>query len=206
MLSSLTSYLVHSKQVFIPYIGTFELRYHPAALDFADRLIHPPKNEILFVESGNLSKEQVSYLSTNLSLAEEAIEQQLNIFGERLKSSVVQNVFTWNGFGVLKWVNDSIVFELLEANPLNPVAANKIIREGAHHDVLVGEKEMHSSDTSYMNEVVQPARWRYGNVIGWAVAALAVVFILYHLYKTNFHPSSSGLRQKPTSSAFHDSR
>ncbi len=74
MLSTLTSYLVQYKKVHIPDIGTFELLYKPAVLDFADRLIYPPSREVVFISEGSTSMEQVEYLGSVLQLDKESIE------------------------------------------------------------------------------------------------------------------------------------
>lgn len=202
MLSSITSYLIQYKQVFIPSVGTFKLRYQPARLHFADRLIHPPGNEIIFVEEGSITKEQIAYLCSHLGIEVSLMEQKLISFGQALKADIVQTAFQWNGVGQLKWMNDSVVFEGSQTIPLSAVAANKIIRQNAHHDVLVGEKEMHSSDTSYLAEPKSLKR-SYAIIIGWIVVLLAISFIIYHLYQKNFHPFASGL-QKPVSHIFYN--
>lgn len=195
MLSSLSSYLVQKKKVFIPYIGTFELLYKPAVLQFADRLIYPPSTEVLFVSEGSASKEQVNYLGNQLNLDERDAEEELRHFGENLKRRIEDNSFEWKGFGTLLLVDDSIVFEPAPSNALKPVAANKVIRENAHHDVLVGEREMHSSDVSYISEAAKPGR-SYAILAGWIIVLLALAFIVYNLVQHGFHPFASGLQQK----------
>ncbi|HEY0058353.1 MAG TPA: hypothetical protein VGB56_04405 [Flavisolibacter sp.] len=195
MLSSLSSYLVQNKKVYIPCIGTFELQYKPAVLQFADRLIYPPSTEVLFVSEGSTSKEQVNYLGSQLNLDERDAEEKLRHFGEHLKRSIQESSFEWIGFGKLVLVDDAIVFEPAPSNALKPVAANKIIRENAHHDVLVGEKEMHSSDVSYISDAAKPGR-SYATLAGWIIVLLALAFIIYNLVQHGFHPFASGLQQK----------
>ena len=195
MLSSLSSYLVQNKKVFIPHIGTFELLYKPAVLHFADRLIYPPSTEVLFVSEGSASKEQVNYLGRQLNLDAGDTEEKLRHFGANLKRRIEDTSFEWKGFGKLVLVEDRIVFEPAPSNALKPVAANKIIRENAHHDVLVGEKEMHSSDVSYIGEAAKPGR-SYATLAGWIIVLLALAFIIYNLFEHGFHPFASGLQQK----------
>ena len=195
MLSSLTSYLVQNKKVYIPYIGTFELLYKPAVLHFADRLIYPPSSEVLFVSEGSASREQVNYLGSVLDLDEGSAEEKLRHFGQHLKTRIQEASFDWKGFGKLLLIDDAIVFEPAPSNHLKPVAAYKIIRENAHHDVLVGEKEMHSSDVSYISDGTKSVR-SYAALAGWIIVLLALAFIIYHLFRHGFHPFASGLQQK----------
>lgn len=201
MLSSLTSYLIQNRQVFIPHIGKFELYYKPATLDFANRLIYPPVNEIRFSEKGALHQDQLSFLNEDLQMDMQALEEKLKSFGQSLKKSVGQSSFNWIGFGELKYINDELVFHPHDDTFSQPVPANKVIRENIKHAVLVGEKEMHSGDTSYMNVEAKPAKKSISIIIGWVVAVLAIAFIGYYLYKSNFHPLSTGTKQKLTTSS-----
>ncbi len=203
MLSLLTSYLISSKRVCIPQVGTFELRYQPASLNFADRLIYAPATQVVFMEEDEVPQEQLNFLGFELGTDLKLTEASLTHFGKRLKKGLAKNSFNWVGFGELKWENEALVFEPAHAAQLPPVAANKIIRENAHHGVLVGEKEMHSSDTSYINEQEKSHR-SYAVLTGWIIALLALAFIIYWLYNANFHPFSTGLQQKALSLLFNN--
>ena len=194
MLSSLSSYLVQHKKVYIPHIGTFELQYKPAVLQFADRLIYPPSTEVLFLSEGNASKEQVHYLGSLLHLDERDAEDKLRHFGAHLKRRIEDTAFEWKGFGKLALVDGAIVFESTPSNALKPVAAHKIIRENAHHDVLVGERELHSSDVSYINESTKPGR-SYVDV-GRLDLGLLRLHLLFITWCNMVSSSASGLQQK----------
>ncbi len=196
MLSSLTSYLIQHRQVYIPHIGKFELRYKSATLDFANRIIHPPVNELRFSEHGNMRENQLSFLKEDMEMDSALVEDRLKDFGKSLKRSVTQSAFTWNGFGELKYINNEIVFLADAAPHLTPVPANKLIRKNVHHAVLVGEREMHSGDTSYIHPEKKVVTKSVAVIIGWVVTLLAVGLIGYYLYKSNFHPLSTGTKQK----------
>ncbi len=198
MFSHLNAYLLQSKQVFIPSVGTFELRYQPATLNFAERIIEPPVHIIFYLKEGSISEHQLSYLVAQLGTEQEEAEKELSRFGQALKYKIAQSDFYWNGLGQLKWIDESIVFKPEQATVLAPVAAHKIIREGATHGVLVGETERHSSDTSYIGETKASSR-SYAHIIGWILVLLAALLIGYQLYKNNFHPYSSGLQKKTMS-------
>ncbi|MEJ7914003.1 MAG: hypothetical protein WKF70_12665 [Chitinophagaceae bacterium] len=196
MLSSLTSYLTQFKKVAIPFIGTFELRYQPATLDFANRLIYPPVQEVYFAPQGNVPTEQITFLGWELGLDGTTIEDRLSQCGRALKAAIKEASFSWEGFGELSSVEDAILFTPSRSATLSEVAAHKIIRQNVHHGVLVGEKQMSSGDISYIEAPVSAKR-SYVNWVGWVVALLAVLFIGYQLNAKNFHPFASGLQQKP---------
>jgi hypothetical protein len=130
-----------------------------------------------------------------LNLDERDAEEKLRHFGKSLKRRIQDTSFEWKGFGKLILVDDAVVFEPAPPNALKPVAANKIIRENAHHDVLVGEKEMHSSDVSYISDTAKRGR-SYATLAGWVIVLLALAFIVYNLLQHGFHPFASGLQQK----------
>lgn len=204
MLSSLTSYLIQNRQVFIPHIGKFELYYKPATLDFANRLIYPPVNEVRFSEKGSLQQDQLSFLKEDLQTDIASLEEKLKTFGQSLRTSITYSSFDWQGLGELKYINDQLVFHPHDESYFQPVPANKVIRENAHHSVLVGEKEMHSGDTSYINPETKVISPSIPVIIGWIIAVLAIAFIGYYLYKNNFHTFSSGTKQKiSNTSMFH---
>jgi len=196
VLSSLTSYLTQFKKVVIPFIGTFELRQQPATLDFANRLIYPPVQEVHFAPQGTVPAEQLNFLGWELELDGTTVEERLSQFGRALKTTLTEAAFLWDGFGELSAAEDAVLFTPARSSQLSEVAANKIIRQNVHHGVLVGEKEMNSGDISYMEAPVAIKR-SYVNWVGWIIALCALLFIGYQLSAKNFHPFASGLQQKP---------
>jgi hypothetical protein len=176
------------------------LYYKPATLDFANRLIYPPINEIRFTEKGTLQHDQLSFLKEELQIDTVLMEEKLKAFGQSLKRSIAHSSFNWSGLGELKYINAELVFHPHDTF-FQPVAANKVIRENKRHSVLVGEREMHSGDTSYINTESKVITRSIAVIFGWIIALLAVAFIGYYLYKNNFHPLSSGTTRKLTSSS-----
>lgn len=200
VLSSLTSYLFYSKQVFIPHIGRFELRYIPARLDFTNRMIHPPGTEVFFSEDGSLQQEQLSFLGERLGINKYLLEEKLKAFGHTLKEDISRSAFNWNGFGELEFVNNKIIFHPNKHQVLKAVPANRVIRRKAQHAVRVGEKEMHSGDTSYIDDA-HATSTPQKLTIEWIVALLAIAFIVFYLYRAGFSPVASGSQQRVVSTA-----
>lgn len=176
MLYSLTESLFRTHRLSVPYVGSFTLHYVPARLDFADRLLHAPSYDIAFSE--------------DWQKGDTAVDAQLLDFGKALQQQIKQQAFHWTGLGKLEFNDDRIVFQPEKQSYLSPVAANKIIRENSQHAVLVGEREMHSGDTSYITE--KKGAVSYLMLIGWIILGLAILFIGYYLYKHHFAVSATG--------------
>jgi hypothetical protein len=154
---------------------------------------------VVFRENGSIDKELIHFLGEELHAAPDTCAEKLTSFGLALRTRIRENSFRWNGFGEIRCEDDVVVFRSFGPAALTPVSAHKVIRENAHHGVLVGEKEMSSGDTSYIQEP-GTIRKSYNVIVGWVIAFLALCFIIFHLYKHNFHPYAAGLQQRPVSS------
>jgi hypothetical protein len=190
VLSALATYLFQYREVIIPHIGKFSLRYLPSRLDFADRLIYPPSYEVFFNEQNDAL--------TNLPHfdgKENVGDADLEHLGREIKKMLQQGTVEWYGLGQLQFIDDKIVFHTAYQPTLKPIAANKIIRGNTYHSVLVGEREMQSDDTSYING--QPkTKKSLAVTIGWIIVLLSLAFIFYHLYHNRFKVRSTGSQKK----------
>lgn len=205
MFSLLTKYLLQFKKVAIPQVGYFELVVHPATYQFAERLIHPATYKARFTPQDNVAAHQINYLATATGLDEAAVFNQLDHLGITLKKQIQQHVFEWQGIGQLKWSDNSgIVFHPVDITPLGlqPVNANKVLREKVQHTILVGDREVHTSGSEPADRLIyQPVKKR--RMILWIagiVAALAIGFIVYHFYTNGLKTSASGYQQKVNAS------
>ena len=195
MFDILTRYLHEYGQLYIPYIGSFEVVEQPARLEFADRLVHPPSFEIRYSEEGRLRDTQVEYLQEEWDTDGSAVEQRLQQFGRQLKDRLAGGSFTWPGLGILHYQQNKVNFEGAPLVNLSPVEAHKVIREHAQHTVLIGEQEVQSGDAA--GYIQGTARKRSVLVlVGWILLGLALLFLAYYFYKEGFRPESSGSRQK----------
>lgn len=198
MLEILTKYLHQYQQLYIPYIGSFEVVVQPAKLDFADRLIYPPAFEIRYTEEGSLRDSQLEYLQEEWGADLSTAEKRLQQFGRQLKERLASGSFAWQGLGVLSYQHNRVEFQGMPLVDLAPVEAHKVIREDAQHTVLIGEQEVQSGDAAgYIQEAIRKRSVLV--IIGWILLALAVLFLIFYFYKEGFKPESSGSRVKAVS-------
>ncbi len=192
MLSALTEYFIKNKKLYIPSLGSFKLIEIPATLDFADRLILPPAHQVGFFEKEERDEDQIIYISEILRVDTNNAERQLVELGQQLKNKIQQSAFSLKGLGTLQYQDEKFVFHAHEKNLLFPVTANKVIRENAHHAVLVGEQEMLSNN---MHEVRHITSKRTPSVllIALIILILAVLFIAYHFYNKGLIIEAAGL-------------
>lgn len=190
MVSLLTKYLVQFGQVCIPHIGTFEIVQEPPELDVADKRVKPPFFKTRLVQQERVSDHQVRFLSAETGNA----KKELLLFGEQLKESLRQSPFRWQGFGTLSYASNNLVFEpeSIRIGALSEVPALKVIRDNAHHPVLVGDRQMRSDE---MGAILEKARRKnhLPVMIGWTVLAVAVGAIVFFLYQKGFQGSAAGL-------------
>lgn len=194
MLTTLTTYLLHHKQVAIPHIGSFELKRKPATLDFANRLILPPVEEIVYNQNDTVYEQQKAFLSEALNISAGEVSQKLDTLGQQLKEHVGQQSFEWRGIGRLEKGPSGLFFNSQFQTKLKPVEAHRVMRENASHAVTIGDKEMQSHEAA---ELLQEETSRsYLMIIIWILIALALLFIGYLFYSKGFSPLSSGSQDR----------
>lgn len=202
MFDILTRYLHQYGQLYIPYIGSFEVVEQPARLEFAERLLYPPAFEIRYSEEGSLPDIQMEYLQGELDADGATVEKRLQQFGRQLKERLSGGSFTWPGLGILHYRQNKVGFEGAPLVNLPPVEAHKIIRENAQHTVLIGEQEVQSGDVpGYIQGATRKRSVLV--IIGWVLLGLALLFLAYYFYKEGFNPESSGSRMKARAALAH---
>jgi hypothetical protein len=103
--------------------------------------------------------------------------------------------FNWNGIGVLRKSGEEIRIEksslLLEG--LGSVPAHKIIREGAIHQMRVGDRE---TDSEVMTGELAPQSSKRSVLVitGWILLILSLIAIIYFFYKEGWQLKASGLK------------
>ncbi|MFL5811273.1 MAG: hypothetical protein ACJ749_17255 [Flavisolibacter sp.] len=201
VLALLTKYLVQYKRVSIPHIGTFEIIQQSPELKIADKLITPPSFITRYVNNDRVPEHQVRFIASSEHYTKETLEEELSLFGENLKNRIQNSPFSWNGFGTLRYASSELVFDpqQIQFDSLQFMPAVKIMRENAQHRVLVGDRQMISSNTpteSYARIAKRPGL-SLEMFIGLIILLLAVALIIYLLFIGNFEPAAAGLRLKP---------
>lgn len=197
MFDYLTKYLLQYKRVSIPSVGTIQLVQQPAQLNVADKLILPPSYNAEFRNEDHVPDHQLNFLASLLNKERENIHQSLCEFGHRLKERMNGEGFEWKGIGVIHTSNEgSTVFP---GEGLEPVVAEKVIRQDAEHRVLVGDQQMTSTQIAGLREEVVENKRSVLIIIGWIVLAMSILYIIFILWQGKFRVGAVGSKSSPTS-------
>lgn len=200
MLNHLTKYLFQYKTVSIPHVGTLQIVQQPPQLNVVDKIILPPSYSVVIGKEEEVSTHQLQYLENILQKGHDNIINDLRYFGDKLQEKINGPGFEWNGLGTITRSTQSI--SLVTAS-LEPVPAERVIRQNAQHSVLVGDQQMLSS-TNVSDETVEDARSKRSIlvIIGWVLLLLSLVFIAFQLYSGRFRVNAAGSKQAPSSYNF----
>jgi len=163
-------------------------------LDVADKLISSP----VFItrhKRGDEVPDHQFHFFTNGVVEKENFMLELFSFGERMKRKIQNSPFHWKGFGTLRYDSGGLLFEPdeMKLEALQPVPAQKVLRENVQHQVLVGDQEMTSEQVAEVLNTVEYKRpWFI--IVGWLLFILALVAIIIYLYMNNFRTTSTGLK------------
>lgn len=199
MYPELYSYLIYNKSLHLPGIGSFILNRKPAEADFINKCIHPPVFSVV-LQTGNEkpSSKFYTWLAATFNISEKEAIIRFNDFVFDLKKQVNDGVkIDWKGVGsISKGLGDTFRFTNEDMNPvLQPVYAEKIIREKAEHAVLVGERERTSAEMTELlsNTGTKKSYWW---VLPLSIALLAFMFIGWYLSGKGLGTSSLGNTKK----------
>ncbi|MGZ3923674.1 MAG: hypothetical protein ACXVLT_01730 [Flavisolibacter sp.] len=193
MLTLVTKYLLRYKRVAIPNVGTFEIVARPPQLDVADKRLTSPVYLTRHNQDDHVPDHQFRYFATD-GTNEGELRDALYSFGERLRKQVQTSPFHWKGLGTLRYASSTMMFEPDEIvlDSLQPISAEKVIRQNVQHSMLVGDREM---NTQQVNEVLTRVEYKrpWFVILGWVLLIVSVVAIVIYLYVHNFETSSTGL-------------
>lgn len=186
--------MLRYKKVCIPHVGTFEIVMQSPQLDVADKIISSPVFITQHKKKDEVPAHQFHFF-THETEAKENCMQELFLFGEEWKKRIQNSTFCWKGFGMLKYADNEIFFEPdeIRLQALQPMAAQKVLRENVQHNMLVGDQEMTSQQiTEALNKVEQKRPWFI--IAGWLLFILSAIAIIIFLIMKNFQPTSTGLQ------------
>lgn len=200
MFQELHHYFFQYKTVCIPGVGTLHLVQQPATLDVVNQQLLPPHQKVRFSRKVSVEPHQLHTLAAHFNNDQALVAEELTRFGEALRSRLQEEPFCWQGVGRLELDGAYVHFEPQGADAalLEPVSAQRVLRENVQHTVLVGDVERQMTTEEYQAELLEDRpRRSWVEIIGWIVVALALAFIGYHIYISNGQASGSGLQQKP---------
>lgn len=204
MYQHLSQYLFLYKHLNIPGVGTFVLMPKQANANFTSRSIKAPGWDLLFMQSigENISNNNDVYhqnnlynwLSSNLGISKQEATLQFDDFSDSIKHRLQNNEkIEWEEIGTL--VKDGEHISLTTApslaSPFTEVKAEKIIRENANHNVLVGERE---TTTDVMREELFDDEKRYntGRTIVLIILISSIAALAWYLFSDGMKLSSIG--------------
>lgn len=196
VLTLLSKYLLQYKKVCIPHVGTFEIIHQPPTLDLGDQVILPPVYSARLVNNNQVPEHQFHYFVSN-GVSREDIPQVLSSFGERLRHRIQNGPFYWKGLGTLQLSSNEVFFsaDTIRIDALQPVSAQKVLRQNVQHQVLVGDQEMTSHQiTQVLNRAPVARSWYIP--VAWVLLVVGVIAILVLLYLKHFSTASTGLQTK----------
>ncbi|MGE5521562.1 MAG: hypothetical protein ACM3VS_16675 [Candidatus Dadabacteria bacterium] len=197
MLNLLTQYLLQFRKVFIPHVGAVEIVQTPAKVDVVDKLIYPPQFFTEIKQKGTLTDHQLQFLASSNDKNIEDVKEELETLGRELQEKIDRDSFNWEGIGTFTSNTTSIP---LTIHSLQPLAAEKVQRTNVQHQVLVGDQHVlvhqeqpaNTTEEEVIEEKKSTRLW-----IAGVLLAIAVLVIIYFLYKGNFTIYSSGLKRQP---------
>jgi len=200
MFDILNRYLYLNKSLQVPGLGSICLEILPASIDSSTRSVLPPVYQFRFDKFIDApDKDFFSYLSAHQQVSDYEALRQYNDFAYALRDRLnYSREAAWDGLGVLiKDDTGEIHFESAFEKPffLQPVPAEKVVRLGAKHNLLVGDRVRSSREMSdwFAEEPV------HGNRLWWLVALLigiiAVFVIMFHFSSHGWNVGSVGNQQ-----------
>ena len=202
MVAALNSYLIQHKSISIPGLGTIYVERTPAQSDFVNKQILPPSYHYRFDRYFDApDKDFFTYLASQKEIADYEAIRWYNEWAYDLRNQIrTKQEVLWDGVGILKTdVTGEVVFEPHQSivSYLQPVPAERVIRSNAEHTMLVGDRERTNTEmTDYLKEetvyVEKESWWIYALII----AAIALIVIFFHYYKTGVNSDSIFNQQK----------
>lgn len=196
MLQLLTKYLFQYRTVSIPQVGTLRLIQHTAQLDIVDKTIAPPSFVIELKGAEEVTEHQLNFLGNVLNRTREDVLRDLKFFGDQLHEKINGPGFEWRGIGTFTRSTQMIPINVYA---IQPVAAEKIIRADAAHQILVGDVEMTSkqmTERRIVSDVVKKKKSPFV-LAGWILLFLSVLLMIFFLYTGKFKVNAAGSKQSP---------
>ncbi len=167
-------------------------------MDVADKRVLAPVYITEFSTTDTVPDHQFAYFAQLSGSNTELVRRDLFVFGQLLKDTIQHHAITWAGFGILEAGDKQISFspQEIRLDSLQSVAAHKVMRQHGSHRVRVGDQEMSLSEANEIFYAAPRRRRTYFNLAGWILFAIALILILFYLYKNSFNPLSSGLKKR----------
>ena len=205
MFQTLYLFLIRHKQISLPGIGVISLQLQTAKTKFIDHEVLPPGYSFAFSSKDQSSTQKLpDWIAHAQGISETEANDRFKEFVDEIKKQLQDGKeIIWTGVGKLsKGLMNEIEFEpeKKELAFLQPVIAEKVIREHARHVVVVGEREKTASEYAVIiKESEEPISLR-ANWWIWPVALiiLSLIFIGWYFSENGVTVSSTSNVEKFT--------
>jgi len=192
----LNNYLYQHKSISIPGLGTLYMDRMPARTDFVNRQILAPYYSFRFDQYFDApDKDFFGYLANKKQVPDFEAMKWFNEFSLDLRTRIRnREEVNWHGLGsFVVGENGEIYFksDVTNGPRVQPVTAERIIRNNADHHLLVGDVERTTSEMpELLTETVieKESWWTYALII----TALALSILCYQLFRDKFQMSNFG--------------
>lgn len=197
---SLYNYLLQFRQLPIPGLGTILVERKPAQTDFLNKQLLPPSYNFQFDKYFDApDKDFFTYLATQNDMADFEAIRWYNEWSYELRTKLrTDNPIELEKVGTLKKdISGEIVF--VPAAPINlhlePVTAERVIRQNAKHTVLVGDKEWtneEAADNLLEGGGSESKAWW---IITIVLTTILLLILFFKFYQNGLNTSAIGNQQ-----------
>lgn len=203
MYAELHEYLLLHQELPLPGLGLFQVKRHPALIDFPNKKIEGPGYSVQWLEGQTGYTDGLwSWIATNSNISDHEAKHRLEKFIFHFKKNIENgDTIYWSGIGKIRkgsgrafhFTSEAILREGI-------VTANKVIREKAEHMVKVGEE--HRSSVQ-MAELLSKKKTTVFS--GWKIAAavvgiVSIGFIIWYLSQHSWDLNAGNQRAIETDS------
>jgi hypothetical protein len=172
---ALTQYLHRYGSLPLPGMGHLLLSAESARLSFPDRKIFEPQKKISFLSTPVADRHLIEWLSAEFEIDDEKastlLKEWATDFYQRMKNG---STLIWHGVGRISSATKEggLFFEMIDwgSNLQYGIVAEKVIRTGNTHTVLVGETEKSSTE---MEQALQPKKQKIKKY--WPIVVLTLL-------------------------------
>jgi hypothetical protein len=186
MKALLQEYLVEHQTLPLPGIGVLQAQPQPAIYDVADRSFQQPTLQLDFTgfqEGESLPLQHlVGFIAVKKNVGEEDAFDMLQQYATDASAQLHATArLSWLPIGTfIKNSDTDIAFQTAElVNGFNPLETDRVIREGASHNIMVGDTATTTTQMeAYLAETEEATdRWWLLPVL---IALCAVALIIWH--------------------------
>ncbi len=179
----LHQYFLQNNQLTLPGIGSFKMITLPAANDFVNQQILPPSQQVLFNNQATAWDEAlIEFVAHHKNMSTSLATEEMHYYIDRLKANLAhRDTLHFSGIGSLQKNEIGVLEFSRDVNGLKmfaPAPAERVIREGAVHQMLVGERETNTMAMSEMLNEELPKQREWWWIVALIIAIASIIMIV----------------------------